>query len=151
MAGIVYNTDMAIPQIVLDTNVLISAQRSRRGASSKLLSLLGTGKFEVHLSVALVLEYEEILIRYRLDLGLSQDDVTDLVDALCALGQPHEIYYQWRPYLRDADDEFVLDLAVAAGCGYIISFNQRHFVGVERFGMRVVTPSEFLQIIGETS
>jgi putative PIN family toxin of toxin-antitoxin system len=151
MAGIVYNTDMAIPQIVLDTNVLISAQRSQRGASSKLLSLLGTGKFEAHLSVALVLEYEEILMRYRLELGLSQDDVTDLVDALCALGLPHEIHYQWRPYLRDADDEFVLDLAVAAGCAYIVSFNRRDFVGIERFGIRLVTPGEFLKIIGEAS
>lgn len=140
---------MTRPQIVLDSNVLISAQRSRRGASSKLLSLLGTGKFEAHLSVALVLEYEEILMRHRLDLGLSQDDVTDLVDALCSLSQPHEIHYQWRPYLRDADDEFVLELAVAAGCEYIVSFNQNDFVGVERFGIRVVTPGEFLQIIGE--
>jgi len=142
---------MATPQIVLDTNVLISAQRSQRGASSRLLSLLDTGKFETHLSVALVLEYEEVLMRYRLNLGLSQDDVTDLVDALCALSQLHEIHYQWRPYLRDADDEFVLELAVAAGCKYIVSFNQRHFVGVERFGIRVMTPGKFLQIIGETS
>lgn len=138
-----------LPQIVLDTNVLISAQRSQRGASSKLLALLGTGKFDAHISVALALEYEEILMRYRLDLGLSQDDVTDVVDALCALSEPYEIYYQWRPYLRDPDDEFVLELAVAAGCGYIISFNQRHFVNTERFGIRVVTPGEFLKIIGE--
>lgn len=140
---------MALPQIVLDTNVLISAQRSQRGASSKLLSLLGTGKFEAHISVALALEYEEILMRYRLELGLSQDDVVDVVDALCALSKPHEIHYQWRPYLRDPDDEFVLALAVAAGCEYIISFNQRDFVNVERFGIRVVTPGEFLKIIGE--
>lgn len=149
--GIAYNTDMAMPQIVLDTNVLISAQRSRRGASSKLLSLFGTGKFEAHLSVALVLEYEEILMRHRLDLGLSQDDVSELVDALCALSKPHEIHYQWRPYLRDPDDEFVLDLAIATGCDYIVSFNRVHFVGVDRFGIRVVTPGELLQIIGEAS
>ena len=112
---------------------------------------MGSGQFEAHLSAALVLEYEEVLMRYRIELGLSQDDVTDLIDALCALSQPHEIYYQWRPYLRDADDDFVLDLAVAAGCDYIVSFNQRHFVGVERFGIRVVTPREFLQIIEETT
>lgn len=140
---------MVTPHIVVDTNVLISAQRSRRGASGKLLSLLGTDHFEVHLSVALALEYEDVLMRYRVELGLTQDDVTDLVDAICALSTPHEIYYLWRPYLRDLGDEFVLDLAVTAGCGYIVTFNQRHFAGVERFGIQVLTPGEFLKVIGE--
>ena len=140
---------MTTPHIVIDTNILISAQRSRRGASGKLLSLVGTGRFDVHLSVALALEYEDVLMRYRLELGLTQDDVTDLVDAICALSTPHQIYYLWRPYLRDPGDEFVLDLAVAAGCGYIVTFNQRHFAGVERFGIQVLTPGEFLKIIGE--
>lgn len=151
VAGIAYNTRMVMPQVVLDTNVLISAQRSQRGASSLLLSWLGTDRFDIHLSVALVLEYEEVLTRYRVDLGLSQDDVTDLVDAICALGEPHEIFYQWRPYLRDPDDEFVLELAIAARCDYIVSFNRQHFVGVERFGIRVLPPGEFLKMIEEVS
>jgi putative PIN family toxin of toxin-antitoxin system len=141
---------MAIPQIVLDTNILIAAQRSRLGASARLLSLLGLGHFAVHLSVALVLEYEDVLLRYRLELGLTQDDVIDIVDALCALSTPHEIYYLWRPFLRDPKDEFVLELAVAAGCDYIVSFNQRDFTGVERFGIRLVNPGEFLKLIGVT-
>jgi len=88
-------------------------------------------------------------MRHRLELGLTQDDVTDLVDAICALSTPHEIYYLWRPYLRDPGDEFVLDLAVAASCGYIVTFNQRHFAGVERFGIQVLTPGEFLKVIGD--
>mgnify|MGYP001581271286 CR=1 FL=1 len=141
---------MAQPQIVLDTNVLIAAQRSKRGASSKLLSLLGTGRFQVHVSVALVLEYEAVLMRYRVEAGWTQDEVTDLVDSICALAQPHEIYYQWRPYLHDPGDEFVLDLAVVASCEYLVTFNQRHFAGVERFNIRVITPGQFLHIIGES-
>lgn len=47
------------PQVVLDTNVIYSGLHSRRGASFKLLSLLGSGQFEIHLSVPLVLEYLE--------------------------------------------------------------------------------------------
>ena len=66
---------MTVPQIVLDTNVLIAAQRSRRGASSRLVSLMGTGKFGAHISVALALEYEDVLLRYRAELGLTADDV----------------------------------------------------------------------------
>lgn len=140
---------MKIPQIVLDTNVLISAQRSQRGASSRLLSLLGLGYFEIHLSVPLVLEYEDVLMRYHTSLGLTQDDIIDLIDAVCALSIPHKIYYLWRPYLRDPSDEFILDLAVAANCDYIVTFNQRDFVGVEKFGIRIVSPNEFLKLIGE--
>lgn len=146
-ASIIYNTGMAIPQVVFDTNIFIAAQKSRRGASAKLLSLLGLNVFEVHLSAALVLEYEDVLLRYRSELGLTQDDVAVLVDSFCALSVTHEIYYQWRPYLRDADDEFILELAVAADCDYIITFNQRDFAGSERFGIQTMTSGEFLKLL----
>ena len=111
---------MSLPRIVIDTNVLVSALRSRRGASSRLVSLVGTDAFEVHLSVPLTLEYEAVLMRQRRALGLSRQDVTDVVDALCALSVPQAVYFLWRPYLRDASDEHVLELAVAARCEYIV-------------------------------
>ncbi len=63
---------VSTPQIVIDTNVIISAQRSRRGAASKLLSLIGTGLFEVHMSVPLVLEYEDVLLRQHRSLASRQ-------------------------------------------------------------------------------
>jgi putative PIN family toxin of toxin-antitoxin system len=140
---------MTTPQVVIDTNVLIAAQRSQRGASSKLMSLVGTGRFDIHVSVPLVLEYEEVLLRQRLQLGLTQADVADIVDALCALATPHEIYFLWRPYLHDRKDELILELAVAARCDYIITYNKRDFSGVETFGIRVIDPRTFLQEIGE--
>ena len=140
---------MKTPQVVIDTNVLIAAQRSQRCASSKLMSLVGMGQFDIHVSVPLVLEYEEVLIRQRLQLGLTQADVADIVDALCALATPHEIYFLWRPYLHDRKDELILELAVAARCDYIITYNKRDFSGVETFGIRVIDPRTFLQEIGE--
>ena len=140
---------MKPPQIVIDTNIIISAQRSRRGASAKLMSLIGTGNFEIHLSVPLALEYEDVLSRQKLSLGLTREDVADLIDALCALGHHHKIYYLWRPYLRDRKDELVLELAVAAGCDYIITYNRRDFAGAERFGIEIIDPRSFLERIGE--
>jgi len=59
------------------------------------------------------------------------------------------IYFLWRPYLRDRNDEMVLELAVAARCDYIITYNQRDFSGAEKFGIRVIGPRPFLQEIGE--
>lgn len=140
---------MKIPQVVIDTNVIISAQRSKRGVSSKLMSLIGTSSFEIHLSVSLALEYEEVLRRQRVDLGLAQEDVSDLIDALCALSHHHQIHFLWRPQLPDASDEMLLELAVAAQCAYIVTYNQKDFVGVEKFGVKAITPKEFLEEIGE--
>lgn len=139
---------MTPPQIVLDTNVIVAAQRSRRGASSLLVSLVGTGAFDIHLSVPLALEYEAVLARQREELGLSTEDVGDIVDALCALAVPHRIHFLWRPYLHDAGDEHVLELAVAAQCEYVVTYNRRDFAGIERFGIGVVDPKTFLQQIG---
>lgn len=140
---------MSIPNIVIDTNVVIAALRSKKGASFKLLSLVGTKRFKTHDSVALVLEYEDVIQRYRVELGLSQDDVSDLDDSLCALAKHHKIYFLWRPSLPDANDELILELAVSAQCDYIVTHNLSDFKGVEKFGVKAVTPGAFLRIIGE--
>ena len=136
-------------QIVIDTNVLVTAQRSKRGASAKLLSLVGTGRFDIHVSVPLVLEYEAMLLRQRVELGLTYDDVNDVIDALCALAKHQNVYFLWRPYLRDRNDEMVLELAVAAQCDCIVTYNQADFSGADKFGIRVINSRTFLQEIGE--
>lgn len=137
------------PNIVLDTNVIIAALRSRRGASNKLVSLVGTQRFEIHDSVALILEYEEVLQRQRNELGLSEDEISVFIDSLCAMAHHHQIYFLWRPYLSDVNDDLVLELAVSANCEYILTHNVRDFRGSERFGVQAITPKEFLQIIRE--
>jgi len=139
------------PQVVLDTNVIYSGLRSRRGASFKLLSLLGSGRFEIHLSVPLVLEYEEVLQEKRRDLGLTEADVDDVVNYLCRVAGLHEIHFLWRPRLKDPDDEMILELAVGAGCEYIVTYNKEDFPGVENFGIELVTAKELLQKIGVLS
>jgi putative PIN family toxin of toxin-antitoxin system len=140
---------MKPPNIVLDTNVIVSALRSKRGASAKLLPLVGAARFEIHVSVPLVLEYEAVLLRQSASLGLTSEDVADLVDGLSALAHHHKIYFLWRPYLRDEKDEMVLELAVVARCDYIVTYNRNDFRGAEKFGIGVMTPKEFLEKIGE--
>ena len=137
--------------VVLDTNVLVAALRSQKGASFRVLSLVGSAKFHICLSVPLVLEYEEVLLREIDKLTVDPEDVQDLIDYLCAVGRMQKVYFLWRPYLRDLEDDFVLELAVAAECDYIVTFNQWDFVGVENFGIRAITPKEFLSVIGELS
>ncbi len=140
---------MKIRQIILDTNVLVSALRSNQGASFKLLSLLRGGKFKIHLSVALVCEFEDVLKRENIGINLSRKDVDRLLDILCLSGEKHKIWYQWRPLLNDAKDEFVAELAVNAQVDAIATHNIKHFQNVRQFGVEVLTPSEFLRLIGE--
>lgn len=144
--GIAYNTILVV---VLDTNVLISALRSRQGASFRLLSLVGTGRFDIALSVPLVLEYEGVANRLLADLAVSAGDLSDILDYLCSVAIHRPIFFLWRPSLPDPKDDMVLELAVDAGAPVIVTFNSRDFVGVERFGIRALTPREYLQEIGE--
>ena len=145
--GIIYATTMS-PRIVIDTCVLISALRSRRGASFRLLELLGGKHFEISVSVPLVLEYEEIGKRVAPEVGLSETDIDDIIDYLCRVGRHYQIHYLWRPHLVDPRDDHILELAVEAGCDFIVTHNVRHFAGAERFGVRVIGPRSFLRSIG---
>ena len=134
--------------VVLDTNVLIAALRSKRGASYLVLSRVGGGEFELDLSVPLVLEYEEVAKRDSRALGLTHAEIDDVIDYLCAIGHHRRIHFLWRPVLRDAQDDMVLELAVEAGSDCIITHNIRDFAGADRFGVRVLTPIAFLKSIG---
>ena len=142
--GITYDTSVVI---VLDTNVLISALRSRKGASFRLLTLVGTGRFDIALSVPLVLEYEGVANRLFPDLSVSGRG--DILDYLCSVAIHRPVFFLWRPTLPDPKDDMVLELAVDAGAPIIVTFNTRDFAGSERFGIRVVTPRAYLQEIGD--
>jgi putative PIN family toxin of toxin-antitoxin system len=138
-----------VRQIVIDTSVVTSALRSRRGASYRLLMLAGSGKFAANLSVPLVLEYEQVAKRLVGQIPLTEADIDDILDYLCQTAAHQQVFYLWRPFLKDPEDDMVLELAVAANCGYVVTFNTRDFAGAEQFGIRIVTPREFLQLIGE--
>ena len=51
------------------------------------------------------------------------------VDYLCAASEHQAIYFSWRPQLPDPNDEFILELAVAAGASHIVTFNGADFRG----------------------
>jgi putative PIN family toxin of toxin-antitoxin system len=140
---------MSIPQIVIDTNVIVAALRSRRGASHRLLRLIDSGKFEINISVPLVLEYEDAGKRILDEIGLREEDIEDVIDYICKVANHHKIYYLWRPFLRDPKDDMVLELAVSGSCEIIVTYNVKDFGGVEEFGLKVMTAVEFLEQIGE--
>jgi len=140
---------MSVNQIVLDTNIIYSALRSKRGSSYRLLSLLESPKFEINLSVPLVIEYEDILLRKINTLNFSEPQIGQVLDYLCMVGNWHDVYFLWRPILKDPEDDMILELAVRANCKYIVTYNKADFQIVEKFNIKLVTAKEFLQSIKE--
>jgi len=133
--------------IVLDTNVIIAALRSKSGASYQLLSLMEQGKLDCLLSVPLLLEYEAVLKREenRQATQLSMESIDIVLDMLCALGTETPIFYLWRPKLSDPQDDMVLELAVNGQADAIVTFNIKDFGDApNEFGIELLTPGQFL-------
>jgi len=131
--------------IVIDTNVLLSAIYSNKGASYKLLSMIDSDKFKVNISTTLIYEYEEIL---KLKSKLEVKYIDSILNYICKIGQKNKIFYLWRPKLKDVDDDFLLELAVKSD-SIIVTLNGKDFKPANEFNVKVMTPKEFLQHIGE--
>jgi predicted nucleic acid-binding protein len=127
----------------------VAALLSSRGASHRLLRLVGDDRWRMNLSVPLVLEYEQTLKRVCAGEALSGSDIDGILQFLCANASLRPIFFLWRPLLPDPKDDFVLELAVESRTDFLLTFNAKDFAGAEHFGIRVITPREFLAIIGE--
>lgn len=129
-------------RVVFDTNVLVAAGRSLCGASNKLVSLLPDTRLTPVISPALYLEYMAVLMRpENLAAGnRTEKEVIGFIRKFLSYCHRQRINFNWRPTLRDPDDDFVLELAINAGCAYIITFNQRDFAGCELFGIETISP-----------
>lgn len=135
-------------RFVMDTNVLVSALRSRHGASNALLERhLADARIEMQVSNALMFEYDEVLHRQQAALGLSTADIRDVLDGLLTIARRQEVFFSWRPSSGDPDDDFVIDLAVSASARYVVTHNIRDLRVLRDHGIEVVTPAEFLRII----
>lgn len=139
---------MALPRAVLDTNVVIAALRSRRGWSYRLLELLGAGKFEICLSVPVMLEYEEVSKRLAGKITLPPDQIEQVLNYLCEIAHRTKVHFRWSSHLPDPDDDMILEAAVAGGCQYIVTFNVRHFRAAGEFGLLIRTPRQFIMESG---
>ena len=95
-------------------------------------------------------EWQDVLTRLEhLPPGLSAHDALAALRALAAHAHLQEIYYLWRPFLSDPDDDMVLELAFAAGCRYIVTHNSRDFAGAPQLGIEILLPGEFLRLVSQ--
>jgi putative PIN family toxin of toxin-antitoxin system len=133
--------------VVLDTSVLVAAARSSRGASHALVRSIPSSQFQICLSVGLYAEWREVLARpENLPPGRTAEDATRFLPYLASQAHLQEIHFLWRPFLRDPDDDMVLELAFAAGCRYIVTHNAKDFEGSQQRGIAAVLPRDFLNL-----
>jgi putative PIN family toxin of toxin-antitoxin system len=137
-------------RLVVDTNILVQARRSGRGASNALLRAADDGRFQMLASVPLFMEYEAVLSRpeHLLASGLTIDAVRRFLDYLASRIEPVKLHYLWRPQLVDVADEMVLETAINGRADAIVTFNGRHFQPAVRFGIEVVQPGEIMRRLG---
>jgi putative PIN family toxin of toxin-antitoxin system len=137
-------------RLLLDTDVVVAAMRSPRGASAELLRRIDGGKATMLLSVALALEYEAmcILAEHCMAAGISYAEASVFVDGLIAMAEPVQSHFRWRPQLRDPGDEMVLEAAVNGRADAIVTFNEKDLREARRsFGLAVIRPGEALRRI----
>jgi putative PIN family toxin of toxin-antitoxin system len=137
-------------RLVLDTDVMVAALRSDAGASRRLLLAALRRTCTLLLSVPLIIEYQAVLTRseHLVAAGLSEEDVGVLLDAIVRVAEPVRLAFLWRPALRDANDEMVLEAAVNGQADRLVTFNLGDFatVGV-RFGIVVCSPGDAVKAL----
>lgn len=138
--------NMSVYRVVLDTNVLVAAARSRLGASHALLRAVRDDRFRLLASVPLFLEYEAVLKRpeHLAEGRRSAAMVDTFLDTLSLHADPVHLFYLWRPQLRDPADEMVLETALNGRADALVTFNVADFAAASRFGLPVWTPQVLL-------
>jgi len=139
-------------RLVLDTDVVVAAMRSRSGASWQLVDRALAAEFTLLLSVPLVLQYEAVLKReeHRAVHKLADTQVDQVLGALVRVAEPVLIRFLWRPVLSDPLDDMVLETAVNGQADLLVTFNLDDFAPATRmFAHRTLRPRDVLHIVRE--
>lgn len=135
-------------RVVLDTDVVVAALRSPWGGSAEILRLARLGRLQLVASLALVLEYEAVATRPEQlrAIGKTRRQVLSALDDIAAIADEAHGHFRWRPQVRDANDELVLEAAINGRARLLMSFNQRDFgTAPSRFGVQLCTPADYLR------
>jgi len=137
---------MPLVRYVLDTCVVVSALRSRNGASHRMLRLAMTKKLSAVCHYKLLAEYREVLRRAvdRGEIEYSAYEVERILAAFVSVAEAIEVRYLWRPNLRDENDNFIFEIAFAASPATIVTHNLKDFRGAQARlpGVVVKTPRQ---------
>jgi predicted nucleic acid-binding protein len=96
----------------------------------------------------LFLEYEDAVKRpeQRLVHGFTLEAVDEFLADLAALIEPVEVHFQWRPKLRDPNDEMGLEAAINGRADACVTYNVKHLaLAGDGFKISVLRPADLLR------
>jgi putative PIN family toxin of toxin-antitoxin system len=135
-------------KVVLDTSVIVAGLRTRAGAGNAVLRLVAKRRLVPLATPPLFLEYEDVLKRpeQRLAHGLALEAIDEFLAELAALIEPVDVHFQWRPQVRDPNDEMVLEAAINGEADALVTYNIADFASAgERFAIPIIRPPELLK------
>ena len=134
---------------MIDTNVLAGVLLRRQGQNRDVLRACFQDHLKPLVGQALFHEYEHVLGREQLfrKSPLAASERRQLFEAFLSVCEWVQVYYLWRPNLRDEGDNHILELAVAGGASVIVTNNVADFRGSElRFAdIRILSPKILLK------
>ena len=130
-------------KVVLDTNVVVSGLISPFGAPGEIVRMVASGALELCYDARVLSEYRSVLLRQ--EFSFDQAHVEDLLDQIEACGHV-TTGKLLTERLSDSDDEPFLEIALGGEAHYLVTGNLKHYPAKKRQGMRVVSPTEFLEI-----
>jgi len=139
-------------KFVLDTDVIVAALRSPQGASAGLLNAAEAGRVSLLATVSLCVEYEAVCTRadHIRASGGTRADVEVFLAMIVDLVEPVQPWFLWRPRLRDAGDELVLEAAVNGQADGLVTFNRQDYLpAAETFGLPILLPREAMRTLRE--
>ncbi len=129
---------------MIDTDVLVAALLGPKGAAREVIRRCLQGCYQPLMGVALFNEYRDVSGRAALFTGckLSEAEREDVLQGFLHVCRWTEIYYRWRPNLRDESDNHLLELALAGGAEAIVTRNIKDFRNSDLHfpTIRVLTP-----------
>jgi len=110
--------------------------------------MLPSRDFEFALTVALYTEWQAVLTRpEHMPPGTTVDATQGFLRYLASLAHLQDVHFLWRPFLRDPDDDMVLECAVASGSQFIVTHNVKDFRRIEVLKVQAIKPADFLNLL----
>jgi len=132
-----------IPQVVLDTNVLVSGLLG--GTATDLIRRWRSGAFILIVSEEIVAEYNQVLMRPKF--SLPNWVVEELLDYVRSTAQWIEPSSDVKAVARDPSDNKFLVAAVVGQTDWVVS-SDNDLLDIGEFeGIRITSPWEFLPLL----
>jgi putative PIN family toxin of toxin-antitoxin system len=138
-------------KVVIDTNVLVAGLIGGQGPNREILRHCIKATLQPYLGNTLYTEYQDLLNRENIQVLCKQTSVTltEFLDDFSSICKPVNVWFLWRPSLKDEADNHIVELAIAANATYIVTNNISDFAQAELLqeGYEVITPPDLLRLI----